>query len=141
MTTATSRSATFKKTLGALVAAGVLAASGALIAAPAAAEPQNQERESAERQSVPGSSPGQAPGAAQARCLPREVVAERLGKRFGEARTAGGLASNGALMEVYSSKDGATWTVVMTMPQGISCIVAAGESWRVREQVALGPGA
>ena len=117
--------ARFAKTLSAFLTAATLAAPVALTAAPAAAEPQNLERQRAASQL----------------CLPRAVVAERLGTKFGEARTAGGLASNGALMEIYASKDGGTWTVVMTMPRGLSCIVATGESWRVQEQVALGPGA
>ena len=40
-----------------------------------------------------------------------------------------GLASNGKLVEVFSSDDGSTWTIVLTAPGGVSCIIAAGKYW------------
>jgi hypothetical protein len=40
-----------------------------------------------------------------------------------------GLQSNGNLLQVYSSEEKGTWTVVSTTPTGMSCIVAAGKRW------------
>ena len=40
-----------------------------------------------------------------------------------------GLASNGGVVELFTASDGATWTLVLTMPNGLSRLVAAGESW------------
>ena len=38
-----------------------------------------------------------------------------------------GLASNGGLLEVLTSGNGGTWTIILTMPNGVSCLVAAGK--------------
>ena len=39
-----------------------------------------------------------------------------------------GLAANGSVLEVLASKDG-TWTILITSPNGTSCVVAVGDSW------------
>ncbi len=69
--------------------------------------------------------------AAEARslCVPHDKLVNQLSKRHGEKSVAMGLASNGSLMQVFSSKEGGTWTMVLTKPNGESCIMAAGESW------------
>ena len=40
-----------------------------------------------------------------------------------------GLANNGGVVEVLSSKTGSSWTIIITMPNGPTCMVAAGENW------------
>ena len=72
------------------------------------------------------------PSHAQGSCAPRADLARVLSQQHSEAPVALGLASNGNLMEVFASKLGETWTLVMSMPNGISCVVAAGESWSPR---------
>ena len=72
------------------------------------------------------------PSVAQSTCAPRTDLARLLGQQHSETPVALGLASNGNLMEVFASKRGETWTLVMSMPNGISCVVAAGESWTPR---------
>ena len=66
---------------------------------------------------------------AQMICVAHDKLAKQLGQKHGEQPVAMGLASNGALMEVFSSKEGVSWTIVLTKPNGVSCIMAAGESW------------
>ncbi len=66
---------------------------------------------------------------AQNVCGPRADVLELLHDRFAEAPVAIGLAADGSVVEVLSAKDGATWTLVVTTPNGNSCAIAAGESW------------
>ena len=39
-----------------------------------------------------------------------------------------GLARNGTVIEVFTSVEG-TWTIIMTQPVGISCLVASGNYW------------
>jgi hypothetical protein len=56
--------------------------------------------------------------------------------RFSEAPIAAGLASNGALIEVLTSGNGSTWTIIVSKPNGPSCLVAAGESWQALKRVA-----
>ena len=53
-----------------------------------------------------------------------------FGEVVPEAPVAVGVTSAGGLVEVFATDDGATWTIVVTTPQGRSCMVAAGEGWR-----------
>ena len=62
-------------------------------------------------------------------CAPRDTLAERLESRFSESRTGAGLQNSQQLLEVWSSEDTGTWTVVITRADGVSCIVAAGTNW------------
>ena len=54
-----------------------------------------------------------------------------------------GVTNKGALVEVLTSADGGTWTIIVTTPQGMSCLVAAGEGWRFlpRTDPRIGPRA
>lgn len=61
-------------------------------------------------------------------CTSHEKMTDALGGKFGEKRKAIGLVSNSGLMEVYVSEKG-TWTVILTNPAKVACIVAAGHSW------------
>ncbi len=61
--------------------------------------------------------------------LPRAALVEVLGDRYAELPVAFGLAENGGLIEVFASADGATWTMLLTMPKGLSYVVAAGGDW------------
>ncbi len=69
------------------------------------------------------------PAAAQNACTARSEVAERLAGDYAEAPVAAGLAASGAVIEVFTSGDGSTWTIVLTRPEGTSCLVATGEAW------------
>ncbi len=40
-----------------------------------------------------------------------------------------GLTGNGSVIELFTTGDGSTWTIVITSPDGLSRVVAAGESW------------
>ena len=69
---------------------------------------------------------------AQMLCKERSEVLAQLSTGYQEAPTAMGLASNGALIEVLSSSDdGRTWTIIITRPNGVSCVLATGESWQI----------
>ncbi len=83
----------------------------------------------------------QSSASAQSVCATHGEVTKRLGSAYSETQVAIGLASNGGVVEVFSTDDGATWTIVMTMPNGMSCVVASGEAWEQTEEVALGPTA
>ncbi len=77
--------------------------------------------------------------AGQPPCNPRDQVIEQLADRYKEAPIAAGITSKGSLVEVLTTGDGNTWTIIVSTPQGQSCIVAAGEGWRKKQGVALGP--
>ena len=52
-----------------------------------------------------------------------------------------GLASNGGIVEVLTSDEGGTLTIIITMPNGVSCMVAAGEYWEGLAPIVKGAGA
>lgn len=62
-------------------------------------------------------------------CGPREAVVERLASGYGETRQSMGLGANNAVVEVFASQDTGTWTITVTMPNGITCLVASGQSF------------
>ena len=61
-----------------------------------------------------------------AQCAPREQVLATLSDRYGESRRAIGLAANATVMELFASETG-SWTMTVTLPDGIVCLVASGE--------------
>lgn len=67
-------------------------------------------------------------------CAPRADVLAQLADRYDETPVGIGLASNGGLLELLSSGSGATWTLILTMPSGQSCMIAAGEDWQPLQQ-------
>jgi len=73
------------------------------------------------------------PPAAQAQqqsvCGDHSDVVSKLKKGHSEDPVSMGLGSNGAVIEVFASPSG-TFTIVMTLPNGISCLMMAGESWQ-----------
>ena len=76
---------------------------------------------------------GTVPAAAWAQqgsqCGPRAVVTAHLAEKFGESRHSMGLAGNNTMMEVYASEKSGTWTITVTLPTGITCLVASGEGF------------
>ena len=71
--------------------------------------------------------------AAQSACSPRTDVIGHLAKKFGEAPVAIGVTNKGGLIEVLTTGDGNTWTIIVSQPNGTSCMVAAGEGWRTKD--------
>ncbi len=69
--------------------------------------------------------------AAQTACAPRDDVLAQLAKKYSETPIAAGVTNTGGLVEVLTDPKSGTWTIIVTTPQGMSCLVAAGEGWRV----------
>jgi hypothetical protein len=76
-----------------------------------------------------------------AQCRDRNKVIDHLAGKYEEAPVAVGVTSTGGLVEVLTSNDGGTWTIIVTSPTGLSCLMAAGEGWRPLEADAAGPEA
>ncbi|MER8571351.1 hypothetical protein NKG99_07225 [Mesorhizobium sp. M1409] len=68
-------------------------------------------------------------------CASRLEILKQLSTRFKEAPVALGLAKNGSVVEVLTSDDGETWTIMVSRPNGPSCLVAAGEGWEELKRV------
>ena len=65
-------------------------------------------------------------------CLDRDVALKHLAKKYGEVPVAAGVTNKGGLVEVLTTIDGKTWTILITTSNGISCYVAGGEGWRTK---------
>ncbi len=65
---------------------------------------------------------------AQTMCGERGAVVTSLEKTYSETPVSMGLASNGAIIEILASPSG-TFTIILTRPNGLSCVMAAGENW------------
>ena len=79
--------------------------------------------------------------AAQPQCDERDNVLQLLSKKYKESPVAVGVTNNGGLVEVLSTNQGSTWSIIVTTPNGMSCLVAAGEGWRDIEAASLDPEA
>jgi hypothetical protein len=62
-------------------------------------------------------------------CGARATVLDYLSAKYSEKPIAMGIAANGGLIEVLTSNDGTTFTIIVTMPEGETCMVATGEGW------------
>lgn len=71
-------------------------------------------------------------------CAKRDALLSQLANRYGEVPVAIGVA-DGRLVELLTAKDGITWTIILTTPQGVSCLIASGDGWRPLTPVANGP--
>lgn len=72
------------------------------------------------------------PPALAAGCAQRDVVVKRLADLYAERLTAGGLQhsqSTRSVMEIWTSTETGSFTVLVTSPQGISCVVATGTDY------------
>lgn len=72
------------------------------------------------------------PAAAQQQpaCADRATIVERLQSRFGEVQTGSGLSATNGVVEVFASEATGSWTIIVTLPSGQSCLIAAGEYWQ-----------
>ena len=72
------------------------------------------------------------------KCGKRASMIKVLIEKYKETPRALGLSSaNKIAMEIYASEKG-TWTVMMTMTNGMTCIMAAGHSWQEGPKVKKG---
>ena len=69
-----------------------------------------------------------APANAQSVCGDRTEIVSRLESGYEEQAAAIGLSGTGGVVERYRSEKG-SWTLLITRPTGVSCLLAAGESW------------
>ena len=74
-------------------------------------------------------------------CASRSRVLDLLSSKYAEAPVALGRTEDGRVLEVLSSLDGKTWTIIVTMPDGTSCMVAAGKGWERLPRIAVEPSA
>ena len=79
--------------------------------------------------SAPAPAFGAVPSQAHMVCAPRGNVAARLAERYSEVPGSRGVLRSGEVIEVFVSPAG-SFTVIITRPDGVSCVLAAGEDWQ-----------
>lgn len=62
-------------------------------------------------------------------CGKRDMVVAQLTERFGETRRGMGIAANNSVMEMFASEASGSWTITVTMPDGVTCLVASGQGF------------
>ena len=66
--------------------------------------------------------------ASAAKCGPRDAVIKTLKRKHGEQAQGIGLVGGKAAFEIFVSKKG-SWTILLTRPNKVSCVFAAGDDW------------
>jgi hypothetical protein len=64
-------------------------------------------------------------------CAPRAMVIEALSSRYGESRQSIGISADNMLVEVYASADSGSWSLVITRPDGVSCLAVTGNGYEI----------
>jgi len=85
------------------------------------------------------SSAGLAQFTTQPSCSNRDRVVKHLGQKYSEVQRAVAVTSAGGLIEVFRSTEDDNWTIILSMPNGQSCLIAAGEGWKDLPEVPLDP--
>jgi len=70
-------------------------------------------------------------------CGDRATIIASLKKTYSETPVSIGLASNGAVIEILASPT-RTFTIILIQPNGLSCVMAAGENWQDLTKVIAG---
>ncbi len=63
-------------------------------------------------------------------CAQRASIIGRLAEKYREVPVAIGVTSTDGMVEVLTTGDGTTWTIIVSYPNGTSCLIAASEGWR-----------
>ena len=69
------------------------------------------------------------PALAAMACGPRADLVKKLKAKYGEHQTALGI-SGPLAVEVWTNPKTGTWTMLRTMANGVSCLMATGEHWQ-----------
>ena len=70
------------------------------------------------------------PAPVQGACALRDWVVSELADRYKEQPVAQAVTNGGELLEVLTSNDGATWTLLITQPTGMTCTLIEGQDWQ-----------
>jgi hypothetical protein len=71
------------------------------------------------------------PTAAAPLCEKRQTMLELLAKDYSEQPAAIGMVASGGVIELLTSASG-SWTLILTLPSGMSCLVATGDDWTAK---------
>ena len=78
-----------------------------------------------------------APAWAETVCSQRATFIKQLSGKYSKSPVSMGLSSNGSIIKVLASATG-SWTMIITSPNGLSCVLAHGEAWQDVPEIAQG---
>lgn len=64
-------------------------------------------------------------------CASREVVLTRLAQSYGEARQTIALSAGNQVVETFANIESGSWSIVVTQPDGLACLVASGKGFEL----------
>ncbi len=70
------------------------------------------------------------PVMAQATCGQRDHLTAQLSEKYMEQLTAGGLQNASSVLEIWTSPENDTWTMLLSRADGTSCVVGSGTAWQ-----------
>ena len=74
---------------------------------------------------------------AQMVCGQRDDIVKQLQVKYGETRRSVGLQQGRGVVEIYASEKTGSWTILVTDPRGMSCLMAAGEAFEIEQAAEL----
>lgn len=78
------------------------------------------------------------PALAQPQCAPREDVVALLSQQHGESVHSIAIEGQGGIVEMWANAETGTWTLTLTRPDGITCLVGHGHSFEAVSQEPAG---
>lgn len=76
----------------------------------------------------------------QGLCAARKALVAELSEKYGEAPRALGLQQGRGVVELFANEASGSWTILVTSPEGISCLLAAGDAFSARPPPAPSAG-
>lgn len=62
-------------------------------------------------------------------CADRDTLLSAISAQYGETRRSIALGQNNSVVEFFASNDTGTWTITVTTPAGMMCMVASGQAY------------
>ncbi|MEE8560302.1 MAG: hypothetical protein V3S88_06295 [Alphaproteobacteria bacterium] len=63
-------------------------------------------------------------------CAPRAAAVAHLEQKFGEAKVVVAVTNDGNLFEIFANRTTGSFSVLVTMPNGVACLALAGDGWQ-----------
>lgn len=62
-------------------------------------------------------------------CGPRPDVVQMLENKYGESRQGIGFSRQGGVIEIYANIETGSWTILISLATGLSCISHVGQGY------------
>lgn len=72
-------------------------------------------------------------------CGERSKILDQLSEKYSEQPIAMGLSLSGAIVELLKAPSN-SWTILLTRPEGPTCVLSAGEGWEKLPEITAIPG-